>query len=185
MSKLRTAQQWEAFTAFNSKVGKLRKSFFRIFGELYMEDYDTGKQDFDDNKVCLENVSNGNYSWVEFHFANTFLSHGGFYRHFGKDIFSVFVCSLSDSDHWIQPCDSLLEGQDRCPNLDEKSFAQFAFRVVLYLVIFTINVILVNILIGQISKTLERVMREDDKDYHMNVLELKAGFISHSLRYLV
>ena len=86
------------------------------------------------------------------------------------------------SDHWIQPCDSLLEGKDRCPNLDEKSFAQFAFRVVLYLVIFTINVILVNILIGQISKTLERVMQEDDKDYHMNVLELKAGFVLHSLR---
>ena len=37
-----------------------------------MEDYDTGKQDFDDNKVCLENVSNGNYSLVEFHFYNTF-----------------------------------------------------------------------------------------------------------------
>ena len=60
-----------------------------------MEDYDTGEQDFDGNKVCLENVSNGNYSWVEFHFSNTFfLSHGGFYRHFGRDIFSVFVCSL-------------------------------------------------------------------------------------------
>ena len=37
-----------------------------------MEDYDTGEQDFDGNKVCLENVSNGNYSWVEFHFSNTF-----------------------------------------------------------------------------------------------------------------
>ena len=70
---------------------------------------------------------------------------------------------------------SLLEGEDRCPSLAEKSVAQFLFRIVLYLVIFTINVILVNILIGQISITLERVMKEGDKDYYLNVLELKAG----------
>ena len=69
---------------------------------------------------------------------------------------------------------SLLEGEDRCPSLVEKSAAQFLFRIVLYLVIFTINVILVNILIGQISITLERVMKEGDKDYFLNVLELKA-----------
>ena len=68
----------------------------------------------------------------------------------------------------------LLEGEDRCPNLVEKSIDQFLFRIVLYLVIFTINVILVNILIGQISITLERVMKEGDKDYFLNVLELKA-----------
>ena len=69
---------------------------------------------------------------------------------------------------------SLLAGEDRCPSLVEKSAAQFLFRMVLYLVIFTINVILVNILIGQISITLNRVMKEGDKDYYLNVLELKA-----------
>ena len=31
-----------------------------------MEDLDTGEQDFDGNKICLENISNGNYSQVEF-----------------------------------------------------------------------------------------------------------------------
>ena len=69
---------------------------------------------------------------------------------------------------------SMLEGEDRCPSLLEKSSTQFMFRVVLYLVMFTINVILVNVLIGQISITLGRVMIEGDKDYYVNVLELKA-----------
>ena len=97
-----------------------------------MEDYDTGEQNFDSDKICLQNINMGNYS--------------------------------------------LLEGEDRCPSLVEKSLAQFLFRVVLYLVIFTINVILVNILIGQISFTLDRVMKEGDKDYYLNVLELKVRF---------
>ena len=69
---------------------------------------------------------------------------------------------------------SELEGKNRCPSLVEKSSAQFVFRVVLYLVMFTINVILVNVLIGQISITLERVMKEGDKDYYLHVFELKA-----------
>ena len=98
-----------------------------------MEDYDTGAQDFDSEKICLQNINMTNYG--------------------------------------------LLEGEDRCPNLVEKSADQFLFRVVLYLVIFIINVILVNILIGQISITLERVMKEGDKDYYLSVLELKAGFL--------
>ena len=69
---------------------------------------------------------------------------------------------------------SMLEGEDRCPSLVEKSSAQFVFRVVLYLVMFIINVILLNVLIGQISITLDRVMKEGDKDYYLNALELKA-----------
>ena len=95
-----------------------------------MEDIDSGEQNFDGDKICLENINMSNYS--------------------------------------------LLEGEDRCPSLVEKSSAQFLFRVVLYLVMFTINVILVNVLIGQISITLGRVMIEGDKDYYVNVLELKA-----------
>ena len=69
---------------------------------------------------------------------------------------------------------SMLEGQDRCPSFVEKSSAQFVFRVVLYLVMFIINVILLNVLIGQISLTLNKVMKEGDKDYYLNALELKA-----------
>ena len=69
---------------------------------------------------------------------------------------------------------SMLDGEDRCPSLVEKSSAQFVFRIVLYLVMFTINVILLNVLIGQISFTLGRVMKEGDKDYYLNALELKA-----------
>ena len=69
---------------------------------------------------------------------------------------------------------SMLDGEDRCPSLVEKSSAQFMFRVVLYLVMFIINVILLNVLIGQISITLDRVMKEGDKDYYLNALELKA-----------
>ena len=89
-----------------------------------------------------------------------------------------FVCLqwFDLRNHSIEPNDNLLEGKDRCPNLNEKSGEQFAFRFVLYLVIFITNVMLVNILIGQISKTLERVMKDDEKDYYMNVLQLKAGF---------
>ena len=71
---------------------------------------------------------------------------------------------------------SMLEGEDRCPSLVEKSSAQFMFRVVLYLVMFTINVILVNVLIGQLSITWERHMKEADKDYYLNALELKDRF---------
>ena len=69
---------------------------------------------------------------------------------------------------------SKLEGEDRCPSFVEKSWSQFLFRVVLYCVMFIINVILLNVLIGQISITLERVMKEGDKDYYLNALELKA-----------
>ena len=94
-----------------------------------MEDIDSGEQNFDGDKICLENINIGNYS--------------------------------------------MLEGEDRCPSLAEKSSAQFMFRVVLYLVMFIINVILLNVLIGQISITLERVMKEGDKDYYLNALELK------------
>ena len=109
----------------------LTKAFFRVFGELYLDDYDTGEQNFDGDKICLQNLSIGNYS--------------------------------------------LLEDQDRCPNLAEKSFEKLVFRIVLYLFIFIINVILVNILIGQISFTLNEVMKGDDKDYYLNALQLKVG----------
>ena len=95
-----------------------------------MEDIDSGEQNFDGDKICLENIDMGNYS--------------------------------------------MLDGEDRCPSLVEKSSEQFMFRVVLYLVMFIINVILLNVLIGQISITLERVMKEGDKDYYLNALELKA-----------
>lgn len=69
-----------------------------------------------------------------------------------------------------------LEGRDRCPSLTEKSAGQFSFRVLLYLVIFTMNVIAVNILIGQISITLNKIMIEGDKDYNMYALALKTGY---------
>ena len=105
-----------------------------------MDDYDTGEQDFDGEKICLQNINMTNYG--------------------------------------------LLEGEDRCPNLVEKSPDQFLFRIVLYLVIFTINVILVNILIGQISITLERVMKEGDKDYFLNVLELKARLSGRNIFFV-
>ena len=39
-----------------------------------MDDLDTGEQDFDGNKICLENISNGNYSQVEFSADFSFLS---------------------------------------------------------------------------------------------------------------
>ena len=68
-----------------------------------------------------------------------------------------------------------LEGSSRCPNLMDKSANQLFFRIVLYLVVFGMNVILVNILIGQISNTMNRV--EEDKDkYYLNGYELQAGF---------
>ena len=94
-----------------------------------MEDFDSAEQNFEGEKICLENINIGNYS--------------------------------------------MLEGEDRCPSLVEKSSAQFMFRVVLYMVMFAINVILVNVLIGQVSITLGRVMIEGDKDYYLNALELK------------
>ena len=95
-----------------------------------MEDFDSAEQNFEGEKICLENINMGNYS--------------------------------------------MLEGEDRCPSFVEKSLEQFVFRVVLYLVMFIINVILLNVLIGQISITLERVMKEGDKDFYLNALELKA-----------
>ena len=94
-----------------------------------MEDIDSAEQNFEGEKICLQNINMGNYS--------------------------------------------MLEGEDRCPSLVEKSSSQFVFRVVLFVVMFTINVILVNVLIGQISITLERVMKEGDKDYYLSALELK------------
>ena len=57
----------------------------------------------------------------------------------------------------------------------DKSANQFFFRIVLYLVVFGMNVILVNILIGQISNTLNKV-EQDDNEYYLNKLELQAGF---------
>ena len=69
---------------------------------------------------------------------------------------------------------SMLEGIDRCPSFVEKSWSQFLFRFVLYCVMFIINVILLNVLIGKISMTLQGVMTEGKKDYYLNVLELKA-----------
>ena len=95
-----------------------------------MEDFDSAEQNFEGEKICLENINMGNYS--------------------------------------------MLEGEDRCPSLVEKSSAQFMFRVVLYLVMFIINVILLNVLIGQISLTLNKVMKEGDKYYYLRALELKA-----------
>ena len=97
-----------------------------------MEDFDSAEQNFEGEKICLENINMGNYS--------------------------------------------MLDGEDRCPSLVEKSSAQFVFRVVLYLVMFIINVILLNVLIGQISLTLNKVMKEGDKDYYLNALRLKARF---------
>ena len=92
-----------------------------------MEDFDSAEQNFEGEKICLENINMGNYS--------------------------------------------ILEGEDRCPSLVEKSSAQFVFRVVLYLVMFIINVILLNVLIGQISITLERVMKEGDTHRRCNRTE--------------
>ena len=95
-----------------------------------MEDFDSAEQNFEGEKICLENINMGNYS--------------------------------------------KLEEEDRCPSFVEKSSQQFLFRVVLYCVMFIINVILLNVLIGQISLTLNKVMTEGDKDYYLNALELKA-----------
>ena len=97
-----------------------------------MEDFDSAEQNFEGEKICVENINMGNYS--------------------------------------------MLEGEDRCPSFVEKSSAQFVFRVVLYLVMFIINVILLNVLIGQISLTLNNVMKEGDKDYYLHALRLKARF---------
>ena len=72
-----------------------------------------------------------------------------------------------------------LEGSSRCPNLMDKSANQFFFRIVLYLVVFGMNVILVNILIGQISKTLNKV-EQDNNEYYLNKLELQAGFFEYN-----
>ena len=69
---------------------------------------------------------------------------------------------------------SMLQETDRCPSLVEKSWSQLLFRFVLYCVMFIINVILLNVLIGQISLTLNKVMKEGDKDYYLRALELKA-----------
>ena len=103
-----------------------------------MEDFDSAKQNFDGEKICLENIIMDQNITMGYH-------------------------NYSE-----------LEGKDRCPSLVEKSSAQFVFRVVLYLVMFTINVILLNVLIGQISLTLNKVMKEGDKDYYLRALELKA-----------
>ena len=103
-----------------------------------MEDIDTGEQNFEGQKICLQNIAMDQNITMGYH-------------------------SYSE-----------LKEKNKCPSLVEKSSAQFVFRVVVYLVMFTMNVILVNVLIGQISITLERVMKEGDKDYYLNVLELKA-----------
>ena len=95
-----------------------------------MEDFDSAEQNFEGEKICLENINMGNYS--------------------------------------------MLEENDRCPSLVEKSWSQLLFRFVLYCVMFIINVILLNVLIGQISLTLNKVMKEGDKDYYLNALELKV-----------
>ena len=66
-----------------------------------------------------------------------------------------------------------LEENDRCPSLVEKSAEQFIFRVLLYVVIFTINLILINILIGTISNSLSTIKGEE---YYLYSLEVKARF---------
>ena len=63
----------------------------------------------------------------------------------------------------------------------DKSANQFFFRIVLYLVVFGMNVILVNILIGQISNTLNKV-EQDDNEYYLNKLELQARVVRVELR---
>ena len=63
----------------------------------------------------------------------------------------------------------------------DKSANQFFFRIVLYLVVFGMNVILVNILIGQISNTLNKV-EQDDNEYYLNKLELQARVVRVKLR---
>ena len=103
-----------------------------------MEDLDTGKQNFDSEKICLQNITIDRNSTMDYH-------------------------------HYSE-----LEGEDRCPSLAEKSPSQFFFRLVLFGVMFTINVILVNVLIGQISLTLNKVMKEGDNDYYLNAIEFKA-----------
>ena len=66
-----------------------------------------------------------------------------------------------------------LEENDRCPNLVEKSAEQFIFRVVLYFVIFTMNLILINIFIGTISNSLSTIKGDE---YYLYSLEVKARF---------
>ena len=107
-----------------------------------MEDIDTGKQNFDSEKICLQNI----------------IMYG--------DQDSVRMGTHNYAE---------LADEDRCPSLAEKSPSQFFFRLVLFFVMFTINVILLNVLIGQISITLNNVMKEGDKDYYLHVLEFKAG----------
>ena len=60
---------------------------------------------------------------------------------------------------------------DRCPSLVEKSVEQFIFRVVLYLVIFTVNLILINIFIGTISNSLSTIKGDE---YYLYSLEVKV-----------
>ena len=72
-----------------------------------------------------------------------------------------------------------LEGRSRCPNVMDKSANQLFFRIVLYLVVFSMNVILVNILIGQISNTLKKV-EQDDNEYYLNKSELQARFFEYN-----
>ena len=66
-----------------------------------------------------------------------------------------------------------LEENDRCPNLVEKSAEQFIFRIILYCVIFAINLILVNIFIGTISNSLSSIKGDE---YYLYSLEVKARF---------
>lgn len=66
-----------------------------------------------------------------------------------------------------------LEESDRCPNLVEKSAEQFIFRIILYCVIFAINLILVNIFIGTISNSLSSI---NGDEYYLYSLEVKARF---------
>ena len=127
---------------FRSSLLTLKQSFFRLFGELYIESFDTGEEDFDGKKTCLTNITLEKTN------------------------------SLNTTFHSYTE----LEGRSRCPNLTDKSADQFLFRIALYLVLFGINVILINILIGQISNTLNRVMQKNDNEYYLNALDLKAGF---------
>ena len=108
-----------------------------------MEDFDSAKQHFESENICLENII------------------------IDQNITMYQNITMGYHNY------SELEGKDRCPSLVEKSLAQFVFRIVLFLVMFLINVVLLNVLIGQISITLQRVMKEGDKDYYLNALELK------------
>ena len=71
--------------------------------------------------------------------------------------------------------------ESRCPNIEEKSDQQFLYRFFVFMFIFIINVILQNILIGQISMTLQDAKEQKmDIDYFYSALGKFSKFIIYS-----